>query len=451
MLIQKNRETPLAGRFQEGDMEDADTSQMIDALIQVMRENGSLKSAAVEQAFRNVPRHFFVPGEPLERVYQDKVIFVKKSEEGVPTSASSQPSIMAVMLEQLDLQPGMRVLEIGAGTGYNAALMAYLVEEAGSVVTVDIQPDLIEQARSNLDRAGFARVQAVAADGGEGYPPGAPYDRIILTVSSWVITPAWRDQLKDGGRLVLPLALNGPWAMVSIAFERQGDELTSLSSWGCGFMPLKGAFAAPPPVQIHPGPGGRLVLTSQQSLPVDEQTFSEWLADRGAVYPTGVRATVWDFLPGFHTWLNLRSPDGIAILSGDGDAAEDIASLALIAVKGQAKSVETFVKILPGSAAVVTRPPGSVIQWFDPELPEKERVPEQPFEVTVQQLGPNPEAALFLVRMIQAWDAAGRPDINRLRARGFPAGTTGHFSLPLREGQCFDERPWTHFIAWYQD
>ena len=171
-------------------MEDADTSQLIDALISVMHKNGSLKSAAIEQAFRDVPRHLFLPNEPLERAYKDIAIFVKKSDEGVPTSASSQPSIMAIMLEQLELQPGMRVLEIGAGTGYNAALMAKLVGETGSVVTIDIQPDLIEQARINLDRAGFERVQAIKADGGEGYPPGAPYDRIILAVSSWVITPA---------------------------------------------------------------------------------------------------------------------------------------------------------------------------------------------------------------------------------------------------------------------
>ena len=105
-------------------MENVDISQMIDALISVIRENGSLKSAAVEQAFRNVPRHLFLPNEPLEQVYQDIPIIVKTSEEGEGTSASSQPSIMAVMLEQLELQPGMRVLEIGAGTGYNAAIMA---------------------------------------------------------------------------------------------------------------------------------------------------------------------------------------------------------------------------------------------------------------------------------------------------------------------------------------
>jgi protein-L-isoaspartate(D-aspartate) O-methyltransferase len=435
----------FTGRFQEDNMEDAETSQLIDALISVMHKNGSLKSAAIEQAFRDVSRHLFLPNEPLERAYKDIAIFVKKSDEGVPTSASSQPSIMAVMLEQLELQPGMRVLEIGAGTGYNAALMAKLVGETGSVVTVDIQPDLIEQARVNLDSAGFARVQAIAADGGEGYPPGAPYDRIILTVSSWVITPAWREQLKDGGRIVLPLSLlNVP--KISVAFDRRGDELISLSVWDCGFMPLQGAFAGPPPNQIHTGPGDRLVLSSQQPLPVDERTFSQWLTARGEAYPTGVKVMVGDLLPGFDTWLTVRSLDGIANLSAMGDAVEDIVSLALIAVKGQEKRVETFLKIMPGSAAAMTRPPEAEIDWLDTEKPEEE-APAQPFEIYIQQLGTDPEAAQFLVRMIQAWDAAGKPNTSRLRLRGIPAGNPVH----LLEGEFLIERPWTNFIVWYQN
>lgn len=426
-------------------MEDADTSQLIEALISVMYKNGSLKSAAIEQAFRDVPRHLFLPDEPLERAYKDIAIFVKKSDEGMPTSASSQPSIMAVMLEQLELQPGMRVLEIGAGTGYNAALMADLVGETGNVVTVDIQPDLIEQARANLDRNRFERVQAIAADGGEGYPPGTPYDRIILTVSSWVITPAWREQLKDGGRIVLPLSLiNEP--QKSIAFDRRGDELISLSLWDCGFMPLQGAFAAPPPIQIPTGPGDRLVLTSLQPMPVDERIFSQWLTARGEAYPTGVKVMIWE-LAGILTWLTIRSPDGIANLSAMGDAADDIVSLALIAMKGQGKRVETFLKILPGSAAAMTRPPDAEIDWLNFEQPEEEGAPEQPFEVYVQQLGSIPEAAQILVRMIQAWDAAGRPNNSRLRLRGIPAGKPVH----LLEGEFLIERPWTNFIVWYQD
>ena len=364
----------------------------------------------------------------------------------MPTSASSQPTIMAIMLEQLELQTGMRVLEIGAGTGYNAALMAKLVGEAGSVVTIDIQPDLIEQARINLDRAGFERVRAITADGGEGYLDGAPYDRIILTVSSWIIPPAWREQLKDGGRIVLPLSLlNVP--KISVAFDRQGDELISRSLYDCGFMPLQGAFAAPPPNQIHAGPGEGLVLTSLQPLPVDEPTFSQWLAASGEAYPTGVKVKGEELLPGFDTWLTVRSPDGLANLTATGDAANDVAPLGLIVVKGQEKRAEVFLKILPGSAAAMTRPPEAEIDWRNVEQPEEEGAPEQPFEVYVRQLGPISEAAHYLVGMIQAWDAAGKPNTSRMRLRGIPAGKPVH----LLEGEFLIERPWTNFIAWYQD
>lgn len=426
-------------------MEDADYRQLIDALIGVMHKNGSLKNPAVEQAFREVPRHLFLPDEPLERAYQDIAIPIKKSHEGVPTSASSQPTIMAIMLEQLDLQPGMRVLEIGAGTGFNAALMANIVGETGSVVTIDIQPDLIEQARINLDRAGFGRVQAIAADGGEGYSPGAPYDRIILTASSWVITTAWREQLKDGGRIVLPLSLfNGP--MQSTAFERREEQLIFLSSSPCGFMPLQGAFAGPPPFQIHTGRGERLLLTSQKSLPVDALTFSQWLTARREAIPTGVKGIVWDVINGFLSWLSVRSPHGIATLAAEGDAVDDLVSLALIAMNGQQKRADTFLKILPGSAAALTRRSEAELVWHIPELAEKDP-PEQPFEVYVQQLGPNPEAAQFLVRMIQAWEAAGKPNTSRLCMRGIPAGKSVH----LLEGEFLIERPWTNFIVWYQD
>ena len=338
------------------------------------------------------------------------------------------------------------MLEIGAGTGYNAALMAKLVGEAGSVVTIDIQPDLIEQARTNLDRAGFERLRAITADGGEGYLPGAPYDRIILTVSSWVITPAWREQLKDGGRIVLPLSLlNVP--KISVAFDRLGDELISHSLWDCGFMPLQGAFAAPPPNQIHAGPGEGLVLTSPQPVPVDEPTFSQWLGVRGEAYPTGVKAKVGELLPGFDTWLTIRSPDGIANLTAMGDAANDVAPLALIVVNGQEKRAEAFLKILPGSAAVMTRPPEAEIVLLNIEQPEKEGALEQPFEVYVRQLGPTPEAVQYLVGMIQAWDAAGKPNTSRLRLRGIPAGKPVH----LLGGEFLVERPWTNFIVWYQD
>ncbi len=217
------------------------------ALADHLKQIGVIQSALVEAAFRAVPRHLFLPGVPLDQVYEDQHIPIKY-ESGVSISASSQPTIMAMMLEQLALASGQRVLEIGAGTGYNAALMAHIVGATGQVITLDVDEDLVVQARTNLAVAGFEHVMVVCGDGAFGYPSSAPYDRIILTVGAWDILPAWRDQLAPDGRLVLPLTIL-PGQQVSVAFEPRDDYLQSVSAMPCGFMPLRGPFAHPRPLE----------------------------------------------------------------------------------------------------------------------------------------------------------------------------------------------------------
>ena len=136
---------------------------------------------AVEEAFRAVPRHLFLPGVPLARAYADEAVAVQIV-DGVTTSSASQPSMMAIMLAQLELRPGHRVLEVGAGTGYNAALMTRLVGPQGRVVAVDIDAGLVEGARRHLDSAGVSGVELVCADGALGHPPGAPYDLSLIHI-----------------------------------------------------------------------------------------------------------------------------------------------------------------------------------------------------------------------------------------------------------------------------
>jgi len=185
-----------AGTFRE---------HMVDQII----GSGRLRSEPLVEALRAVPRHVFVPGVELAKAYEDAAIVTKWAGDGQPISSSSQPAVMAAMLEQLGVEPGQRVLEIGAGTGYNAAVMAHLVGESGAVTTLDIDQDLVDGARRHLSAAGIEGVTVVCADGANGWSEACPYDRIILTVGAWDLSPAWIDQLAGGGRLVLPLSVRG--------------------------------------------------------------------------------------------------------------------------------------------------------------------------------------------------------------------------------------------------
>ncbi len=155
-----------------------DVRALRDRLVDRLCAAGSICTNQVAEAFRLVPRHVFLPGVESAGAYADEAIPTKWEPDGRPISSSSQPAIMAIMLEQLGVEPGQRVLEIGAGTGYNAALLGHLVGEAGAVTTVDIDADLVEQGRRHLDAAGLAQVSVVCGDGADGWAENAPYDRI---------------------------------------------------------------------------------------------------------------------------------------------------------------------------------------------------------------------------------------------------------------------------------
>lgn len=198
----------------------------------------TVQTPEVEAAIRDVPRHLFLPGMSLEQAYADDPVYTKH-DGGVSISAASQPRIVAMMLEQLHLEPGHRVLEVGAGTGYNAALMAAIVGASGHITAVDIDEDLVEGARAHLTAGGVTNVDVVLGDGAFGYLDGALYDRVIATVGAVETPTAWLDQLAPAGRLVVPLRLAGA-ASRSIIFERDQDGWISRGSEMCTFMPLRG-------------------------------------------------------------------------------------------------------------------------------------------------------------------------------------------------------------------
>src|SRR5215472_6101812 len=212
-------------------------------LVDGLKARGAVRDGRVEAALRSVGRHHFLPGRPLEDVYSDTAVATHRDGAGMAISSSSQPAIMAVMLEQLDLARGHRVLEVGADTGYNAALLGHLVGRGGRVVSVDIDPTIVDEARAGLERVGAANVEAVAGDGAAGWPEGAPYDRVIATCSADEVPAAWVEQLAPGGRIVMPLVLTAA-VMSSVALEPAGACLRSVSTSPCGFMRIRGSMGA---------------------------------------------------------------------------------------------------------------------------------------------------------------------------------------------------------------
>jgi protein-L-isoaspartate O-methyltransferase len=140
----------------------------------------------------------------LAAVYTDNSLLTQFDFGGTATSSSTAPSLMALMLHQLDVQAGQRVLEIGTGTGYNAALLSEVLGEQ-AVTTMDIDPDLCRQAQAALAVAGYAPAVA-CGDGGDGAPERGPYDRIIATCGFSRVPPAWLTQVRPGGRILVNLS-----------------------------------------------------------------------------------------------------------------------------------------------------------------------------------------------------------------------------------------------------
>ncbi|GFN07889.1 O-methyltransferase [Streptomyces microflavus] len=220
----------------------SDAERLRNALVDQLRADGSVRTPAVETALRTVPRHVFVPDVPLEDAYANAPVHIKYDTDGSSISCASQPGVVALMLDQLDAREGERILELGAGTGYNAGLLAHLVGESGHVTTLDVDDDLVEGARAHLSAAGTTNVEAVARDGALGYAEGAPYDRIVATVGAHGVPHAWLQQLAPGGRLLVPQRLKGTVSR-SIAYERRDGRWMSLGSEMNTFMPLRRGIA----------------------------------------------------------------------------------------------------------------------------------------------------------------------------------------------------------------
>ena len=238
-----------------------------------------------QAAFSQVPRHVFLPRffrpqprgrwvavdstDPdwLSLVYSDTVLVTQLDDDpnkwttarrdgpvlGVPTSSSSQPAIMAVMLAELAVNDGQRVLEIGAGTGYNAALLCHRLGDT-AVTTVDIDPPLVDAAREALAVAGY-RPTVALADGLGGYAANAPYDRVLATCSVSTIPIEWLHQTAPGG--IVLTTLNRPIGagLVRITVGRDATGVGRVLPADGRFMPLRAHRLAGPPASVRQGDG----------------------------------------------------------------------------------------------------------------------------------------------------------------------------------------------------
>lgn len=291
---------------------------MVDRIVREQRRLGSTPPPAVEEAMRRVPRHLFTPGVPLETAYgMESVILKHDDRRGIARSPVSAPSIVAAMLGQCGDLRGKNVLEIGSG-GYNAALLRELTGPDGSVTTIDIDPDVVDRAKTCLAAAGYTDVRVLEGDGEHGaaeHPAG--FDVIMVTAGAWDIAPAWIDQLAEGGTLVLPLrtlGLTRSWAL-----RRSGDHLESLGKTLCSFVPMQGRGEHTGiRVPLHDTGVGLLLDEEQHVDPAAlEGVLSTPRAERWSGVTVGTLAPFDDQ----DMWLATRL-EGFAVLTADQEALD---------------------------------------------------------------------------------------------------------------------------------
>lgn len=207
-------------------------------LINHYKQYGYVKDNRSFDAFRNVPREYFLPEKLFNQAYMDHPLPLMDTRQTI-----SAPHMCCMILDYLLLEKGHKILEIGSGSGYQAALIAEVIKEEGHVFTIEIVTDLISFARDNIKKAGLdSFITVIEGDGTLGYHDEAPYDRIILTAAGPTIPPPLMNQLKIGGYLVMPLGRPlSTQTMIRVKklseTEHETEKLTLV-----GFVPLRGKY-----------------------------------------------------------------------------------------------------------------------------------------------------------------------------------------------------------------
>lgn len=200
-----------------------------ESMVAQQIEARGIRNRAVIRAMRSTPRHLFVPANVRSLAYEDHPLPIGYE------ATISQPYIVALMTELLDVKPGSRVLEIGTGSGYQAAILSQLAAE---VYSIEIVPELARSASETLARLGHKNVMVRQGDGYLGWPDKAPFDRVILTAAPHEIPRALVDQLADGGRLIAPVGATSAQELTIVEKDGKG-RIRRRTEGGVSFVPMR--------------------------------------------------------------------------------------------------------------------------------------------------------------------------------------------------------------------
>ncbi|MCC7558895.1 MAG: protein-L-isoaspartate O-methyltransferase [Methanobacterium sp.] len=208
-------------------------------LVKKLFNQGYINTEKVKEAMLKVPREEFMPPENSSYAYLDRPFPIGKGQ------TISAPHMVAIIAEKLELTDGMRILEIGTGLGYNAAVVAEIAGNEGHVYTIERIPALVEKSRENLNKTGYSdRVTVIEGDGTIGYPDKAPYDRIYGTASAPKIPEPLKKQLKIGGKLIMPMGSDYYQELV-LVMRISDDDFQTRNLGGVVFVPMIGKHGWP--------------------------------------------------------------------------------------------------------------------------------------------------------------------------------------------------------------
>ncbi len=202
-------------------------------LVNFLRDSGILNDDNVESAFRNIPRHEFVPTSELDRAYYNEPLSIMKNQ------TISQPGVVSRMTEWLDIKNGQKILEIGTGSAWQTAILSYLVG-TGIVYSLERHPELVKFARENLEKFQLDNVHVILGDGSLGYPQESPYDRIIITAACTEIPLPLLEQLGENGLILAPV---GDSSQSLVLLKKTSEGIIEIKNQpNYIFVPLLGKF-----------------------------------------------------------------------------------------------------------------------------------------------------------------------------------------------------------------